>query len=109
MEAAFGWYFEKFFTLEKFMRQNLWTRNSSKECLRDCEFAWSLMKNTGKCIVIMHFILFGHHFSQGKRFYLTYLKASLKAVAIGFGYSVYFNDEKLEVYLAKNRISIIGI
>ena len=94
-------YAEKFLFLEKFMRTNLWHQTDKK----DHEFAQDLCINSCKCLLIAHVLLFGFQFSKGKQFYLVYLKTSLKASMFGFLYSVYFNDEKLELYLAKKKIA----
>lgn len=96
-------YFEKFFFVEDFMRNNLkfWNGNETN----DSKFAGELLKNTCKCIMISHILFLANRFSKGKQFYLVYLKTSLKATLFGFCYSVYFNDKKLEIYLAKKRIS----
>ena len=82
------------------MRQNLWMKEKNK---KDSEFSFGLMGNTLKCILIAHILFFGHEFAKGKRFYLVYIKSSFKATLFGFLYSVYFNDQKLELYLAKKN------
>lgn len=97
-------YWEKFFFLEDFMKKNLWKTKKNNPEKQSHEFAWSLFINTCKCIAIAHILVFGYEFSKGKQFYLVYLKASVKASLLGFLYSVYFNDEKLELFLAKKNI-----
>lgn len=96
-------YFEKFFFVEEFMRNNLTFRNGKEN--NDSKFARDLLKNTCKCIMISHILFLANQFSKGKQFYLVYLKTSFKATLFGFCYSVYFNDKKLEVYTAKKRMS----
>lgn len=98
-------YLEKFFFVEKFMRNNI-RKPIDNEKLESHKFAWSLFNNTCKCILISHVLFFGHQFSKGKRFYMVYLRTSLKASLFGFLYSVYFNDQKLEIFIAKKRISL---
>ena len=98
-------YFEKFFFLERFMRKNLWLNKLNLDNTKEHELALELLKSSGKCIMISNAIFLGHSFSKGKQFYLLYLKTSFKATIFGFFYSVYFNDEKLELFLSKRNMS----
>jgi len=106
MENYCRMYFEKWLFLERFMRKNLWMREVVETKKRDHQFSRMLMKNSFKCILIAHILFFGHEFAKGKRFYLVYVKSSCKAMIFGFLYSVYYNDEKLELYLAKKNFAL---
>lgn len=63
--------------------------------------ARNLVFSACKCAMLSTTMVLLYKFSKGRQHYLQYIKSVVGGTAIGLGYSVYFNNEKLMNYLSK--------
>ncbi len=89
-------YFSDFYFVNSFILKNFHNENE-----RFQDMSRNLARSTLKCMVVGNVLFLGYRFSQGRQHYLRYLKSMIQGAIFGIGYSVYFNNEKLMQFTAK--------